>query len=118
MMEVCSYCQQIHSIYAYCPGITPAPPLGIPIPAPDGVKHDAGKLRWSLLPFRSLEPVVRVLMAGSRKYADDNWKVVPNSPSRYLDACFRHLTAHAMGEPLDPETGEPHLAHALSLIHI
>lgn len=88
---------------------------------PAGTKHDQGKLRWSLVPWKAMHPVVRVLMAGSRKYSDDNWLVVPDAPRRYLDAALRHLTAYAGGEAEDPETGESHLAHCacclLFLLH-
>ena len=43
----------------------------------------------------------------------DNWKKVPDRENRYVAAAFRHLVAHRLGERLDPETGEPHLAHAI-----
>lgn len=79
-----------------------------------GVKHDAGKPRWSLLPWRALEPVVQVLEHGAAKYAVGNWKHVADAEARYLDAAFRHLGAHADGERLDPESGLPHLAHAVT----
>lgn len=84
-----------------------APPkVGTP-----GIKNDIGKLRYSLLPWSALREVVAVLEAGSRKYSDDNWKIVPDAPRRYLDAALRHLIAYASGEKQDPETGRSHLAH-------
>ena len=39
-----------------------------------GIKYDSGKLRWTLLPFRELEEVVKVLEKGAVKYDFDNWK--------------------------------------------
>lgn len=91
-----------------------------PNPGP-GTKNDSGKLRWSLVPWRAMEPVVRVLMAGSRKYSDDNWLRVPDATRRYLDAALRHLLSYLEGESWDPETGESHLAHCacclLFLLH-
>jgi hypothetical protein len=78
-----------------------------------GIKHDKDKLEWWLLPFKSLEPVVRVLMFGAKKYAPDNWKNVEPYRERYFSACMRHLTAWFEGERKDPETGEHHLAHAI-----
>lgn len=77
-----------------------------------GVKHDAGKPRWSLLPWRALAQVVDVLEYGAQKYAVGNWKAVPDAEARYFDAAMRHLIARAQGERLDPESGLPHLAHA------
>jgi hypothetical protein len=78
-----------------------------------GVKFDNDKPQWSLLPFKALKEVVDVLTYGAKKYAPDNWKKVPNAKQRYIDAGFRHFTAYAAGEKLDPETGKSHLAHAL-----
>ena len=78
----------------------------------EGVKYDGGKPRWGLLPYESVEDVVRVLTFGSKKYADDNWKKVPNAKERYFDAMMRHITQYRMGEQTDSETGLSHLAHA------
>lgn len=78
-----------------------------------GVKFDNDKPQWSLLPFKALKEVVDVLTYGAKKYAPDNWKKVPNAKQRYIDAGFRHFTAYAAGEKLDPETGKSHLAHAI-----
>lgn len=75
-----------------------------------GVKHDSNKLRWSLLPWEQLEPVVRVLMQGAINYGDYNWrKVTPES--RYSEALMRHAIAYVRGEKTDPSSGESHLAH-------
>lgn len=78
-----------------------------------GRKDDAAKPRFGLLPWDVVSCVVRVLTLGAVKYADDNWKRVPNARSRYFDAAMRHLTAWWEGELHDPETKEPHLAHAI-----
>jgi hypothetical protein len=80
---------------------------------PTGKKFDKGKLRWDLLPTKPLESVIRVLMLGSKKYGDDNWKVVPGYKKRYYAACLRHLTVWWEGEKIDPESGESHLGHAM-----
>jgi len=86
----------------------------LPRPTPTlGVKYDSSKPRWSLLPWKQTSEVVEVLTLGSEKYADDNWKVVPNAPTRYLDAALRHITAWTAGERTDTETGKSHLAHAV-----
>lgn len=78
-----------------------------------GVKHDAGKPRWALLPWKQVEDVVAVLTYGSTKYADHNWMRVPSPRDRYLSAAMRHIAAWSEGERLDRETGLPHLAHAV-----
>lgn len=75
-----------------------------------GMKFDAGKPRWSLLPLVEVEKIVRVLTFGAAKYADSNWQLV--DPSKYHDALFRHITAWQAGEKADAETGISHLAHA------
>lgn len=80
---------------------------------PRGVKHDGGKPRWSLLPWRVLEEVVDVLEFGARKYAPDNWQKVPDAHRRYVDAALRHVFKWVSGEKLDPESGLPHVAHAV-----
>ena len=77
-----------------------------------GTKYDTGKDRWDLLPWAEVRDIVRVLTHGAQKYADDNWKAVPDAWDRYFAAAHRHLIAHRLGERLDPESGLPHLAHA------
>lgn len=81
-----------------------------------GVKHDGGKLRYTLLPPAALEAVVLVLMHGADKYGDENWRKVlegPQGKDRYLDACYRHIEAHRKGQVWDADSGLPHLAHAV-----
>lgn len=77
-----------------------------------GRKDDSAKPRWSLLPAGALAAVVGVLEFGARKYAPDNWRLVPDARRRYFDAAQRHLWAWWQGERLDPESGCHHLAHA------
>jgi hypothetical protein len=75
------------------------------------VKDDSSKLRYHLLPARALKAVVEVLDMGARKYAEENWRTVPDARKRYTSALFRHLEAWRMGEELDPESGLHHSAH-------
>ena len=37
-------------------------------------RFNAGKLQWSMVDFKSLEDMVRVLEFGAKKYSRDNWK--------------------------------------------
>ena len=78
-----------------------------------GVEHDTGKPDWSLLPLDATEKVVEVLTHGAEKYSRDNWKEVPNAENRYYSAMMRHVVSFRRGEYLDPESGLPHLAHAI-----
>jgi len=78
----------------------------------EGVKHDGGKLRWSLLPTGTIRSIVKVLEIGANKYSVDNWKRVPDARTRYYYARMRHIEAWWNGEKADAEDGLHHLAHA------
>jgi hypothetical protein len=80
--------------------------------ADKGVRFNAGKLRWSLVHYQSLEPLVKVLMFGAQKYADHNWKKgLP--PVEVLESMQRHLAALMDGETQDSESGLPHIGHIM-----
>jgi len=79
----------------------------------EGLKLDQGKLRYTLLPFKAITEVVKVLEFGAKKYKKDNWQKVDNARERYLDAAFRHLISYVEGEVMDSESKLPHLAHAV-----
>ena len=54
---------------------------------------------------------------GAEKYGVDNWRGITwNDSARREDrsAMLRHLYADAIGEKVDPDSGLPHLAHALA----
>lgn len=76
-----------------------------------GKKYDKGKLRWSLLPWKQLEEVVKVLEFGAKKYGINNWQKVETP--RYKDALLRHVLAMIMGEVFDEESGFRHSTHAI-----
>lgn len=78
-----------------------------------GKKYDSDKLEWDLIPFETLEEVVKVLMYGTKKYSKYNWQIVGNAEVRYFNALLRHLFAFKKGEKTDPETGLSHISHAL-----
>mgnify|MGYP001809854240 CR=1 FL=1 len=83
-------------------------------PTVDGRKDDLGKPMFHFIPSRSIRQVAVVLTYGARKYGEWNWKSVRDARGRYLSASFRHVWAWAGGEELDPESGLPHLAHAVA----
>ena len=54
-----------------------------------GIKLDAGKTRWDLLPLRTVEEIVKVYTFGAEKYGDNNWQNLPDGYDRYKAAMFR-----------------------------
>ena len=78
------------------------------------VKHDDNKPDWSLVPFESLEGMVKVLEFGAKKYAGWNWTNGGGfSYTRVLRSCLRHIFAYMRGEDNDPESGLSHIHHAM-----
>lgn len=77
-----------------------------------GLRFNEGKLRWGLVHYKSMEPLVRVLEAGARKYDDNNW-MKGLQPREVLECMQRHLAALMDGETHDKETGEPHIGHIM-----
>lgn len=76
------------------------------------MKFDGDKVRYDLIPPKPMEYLAEVLTFGARKYKPNNWRECTDL-SRYEGALLRHIQAYRMGEKLDPETGLPHLAHAM-----
>lgn len=104
-----------------------------------GLRYNEGKPQWSLMHWKSLEPMIQVLMYGAHKYSvfeddkgnkikgsevsvkdskqlklissgRDNWK--KGFPETELwDSFLRHTAAILDGEELDPESGLPHIGH-------
>ncbi len=79
------------------------------------VKDNAGKPKLALFPMRALQWAGKAFTFGASKYAPYNWaKGLPHS--ELMDATFRHLTDYWAGEDNDPQSGLPHLAHALCCV--
>jgi len=78
----------------------------------EGTKYDAGKPRFELIPTYPIRMLAAVYTMGAKKYADENWRQ-GIAWGRIYGALQRHLTAFWEGENLDPESGLPHLAHAM-----
>lgn len=77
-----------------------------------GIKHDRGKLRYTLLLQdlpRAVKEVTEVLEFGAKKYQRMNFEKVESH--RYDEAMCRHLMAYLSGEITDPESGKHHLSH-------
>ena len=76
------------------------------------VKNDQHKIRYDLVPPKTLCLLAKVLTYGAEKYEPNNWKNCKDL-ERYKAAAMRHFEAYRLGEYKDAETNLPHLAHAL-----
>ncbi len=76
------------------------------------LRYNEGKAQWSLVHFKSLLPMVKVMEFGAKKYAPDNWKKGMDR-RRLLESAQRHLAALMDGEDIDPETGLSHMGHVM-----
>lgn len=74
------------------------------------LRYNQGKPKWSLIHYKSLEPMIRVLEAGAKKYAPFNWQK-PMDKKEILESMQRHLAALMDGEEIDPETGYSHVGN-------
>lgn len=80
-----------------------------------GMKFDAGKARYDLVPLGPLRGVAEVLTYGAEKYAAHSWQTVPDALPRYIAAMHRHLNAVLVdAEVLDAESGLRHAWHFLT----
>lgn len=77
-----------------------------------GLRFNTGKLRWSLMDYKAMEPMIRVLMFGAEKYDDHNWKKGLDK-TEILDCAQRHLASLMDGELIDKESGLPHIGHLM-----
>ena len=84
--------------------------LGDPTQA---ARFDAGKVRLELVPAEAVEAMGRVFTHGSQKYDDWNWAKGFPWLQPYA-SLMRHLMAWHRGENIDPESGLPHLDHAIT----
>lgn len=87
-------------------------PVAVSTSSTQGVKHDAGKADLSMISKDLLEQIARVREFGAKKYARDNWRKGFKF-TRSIAAALRHISAFNEGEDLDPESGLPHIAHAI-----
>lgn len=77
-----------------------------------GARFNAGKAPMELVPLSALEDCARVFGYGREKYAAWNWAKGMDWSVAY--ACLlRHMSAWFNGEDNDPESGLPHLGHAM-----
>ncbi len=75
-----------------------------------GVRADAGKTEFHLIPCDALGELGRVYTFGAKKYAPRNWER-GMLWSRAYNSLMRHLQAFWSGENRDAESQLYHLAH-------
>jgi len=76
-------------------------------------RFNKGKLEWSLVDFKSLEELVKVLEFGAKKYDRNNWKKGLFT-RQICESLLRHIFAFLDGEDNDPESKLPHTGHILA----
>lgn len=89
---------------------------GKPTNPKDAIGSD--KLPLHLWPTTATAVGCLGLLDGALKYGRSNWRHAGVRASIYYDACRRHLDAWFEGEDLDPDSGLPHMAHALACLAI
>ena len=77
-----------------------------------GLRYNNGKLKWSLVSWAALTPMVEVLMFGAKKYASFNW-CKGLKYTEISESLQRHLNAFMEGEDNDPESKLSHIGHIL-----
>lgn len=79
----------------------------------DGLKHDGGKPRLSLVPAEAIEAIGVVMTHGAEKYGIGSYKQV--APERYRDALMRHICKW-LKKPygIDEDSGLPHIWHIIT----
>jgi hypothetical protein len=78
----------------------------------------SGKLPLHLWPTTATALGSLGLLDGMLKYGRSNYRAIGVRASIYYDAASRHLNAWFEGEECDPDSGLPHLAHALACLAI
>ncbi len=78
----------------------------------------SSKLPVHLFPTTVKYYACLALLDGALKYGRANWRKAGVRASIYYDACNRHLDRWFEGEDIDPDSGLPHLAHAIACLSI
>lgn len=82
--------------------------------ASHGVAEDgAVKSSVGLLPPKVLLQCGFVMGFGTKKYYEGKWLAEPTSVHKRTESAMRHLLEHKSGVIIDPESGQPHLCHAI-----
>ena len=71
-----------------------------------------------LIPAPALIKMAMVMGLGASKYGPYNWREKKVRYTVYLEAALRHVFSALDGEEIDPESGQPHTAHAMACMAI
>lgn len=75
-------------------------------------RFNKGKIQWSLVHFKSIEELPKVLEFGAKKYSRDNWKKGLDL-NEILDSMQRHLSSLIDGQEFDEESKLHHIGHIM-----
>lgn len=82
-------------------------------------KYDTGKMRLDLVPASGIFAAADVFGYGAQKYYANSWRTGKMVDwSRTYGSIQRHLLSFWSGENTDPESGKPHLSHAVTQLMI
>ena len=81
-------------------------------PPAAGLRYNAGKLRYDLIPPDALEVLAGIFTMGAKKYTARNWEKGFVWTECYA-SLMRHLQEWAKGEDFDDESGFPHMGHVM-----
>lgn len=84
------------------------------------MKYDNDKPKIHLVPPEAIYAIASVFGFGAVKYGENNWRrdIHKYHYSRHYSSAMRHLLAFHSGEDTDPESGLPHIAHAMTQLII
>jgi hypothetical protein len=84
------------------------------------MKYDNEKPKLQLIPPHALNEAAKVFGFGAEKYAENNWRkdIDMYGWTRHYGSIQRHLNAWLACEDIDPDSGLPHIAHALTQLMI
>lgn len=82
----------------------------------EGLRYNAGKLRYDLLHPKATEGLVKILSFGASKYEPRNWELGMKW-SKVIPSLKRHIAAIEKGEDYDPESGFLHIDHVQCNAH-
>lgn len=81
-------------------------------PKNDGLRYNAGKRRFDLIPPDALAALADLFTIGSLKYAERNWEK-GMAYSNVISSLDRHWNDFKAGVERDPETGCLHITHVV-----
>lgn len=78
----------------------------------------SNKLPLHLWPATASAMGALAMLDGALKYGRSNFREIGVRATIYADALKRHVNGWIEGEDIDPDSGLPHLAHALACLAI